>query len=215
MQLRSSFGFGSRTFPAGAGAVRTEILLDNPFSDTLAGTLKVSLPAGWTIDPASLNIAMKGGASLKQPVTIRYPYSELAGQNVIRARFVTDAGQAFDFCSTITITSDTVELDSSSQLLANGDLVIQEVITNISASPLNAQAFALVPGYPRQQRYLLELGPGQTSIKRFVFPMSTFVTATKQTTPADIAATLTNKTASVGLRQNDGRTLITKSLPLE
>jgi hypothetical protein len=133
----------------------------------------------------------------------------------VEGKLVTDSGRRFDFWFPITVSSDVVELDSSSQFLANGDLVVQEVITNIGQTPLNAQAYAQVPGYPRQQRYLLELGTGQTTIKRFVFPMSSFTGSTKATTARDIAAALVGKTASVGLKQNDGRTLINKSLPLQ
>jgi hypothetical protein len=215
LQLRASFAMGAKTFPAGAGAVRTQVILSNPYDETLAGNLKMVLPAGWTIDPPMLSVALKAGASLKHPVTIRYPYSQLAGHNVVEGRLTSDGGKRYDFSYAITVGSDVVELDSSAQLLANGDLVVQEVITNIGQNPLNAQAYAMVPGFPRQQRYLLDLGPGQTTIKRFVFPAGTYTGATKETTAADIAAALVGKTAAVGLKQNDGRTLINKSLPLQ
>jgi hypothetical protein len=215
LQLRASFGLGAKTFPSGAGAVRTKVVLTNPYDETLAGSLKVSLPQGWSMIPPSVNVVLKPGATLQQPVTIRYPYSQLAGSSAVEGKLVTDSGRRFDFWFPITVSSDVVELDSSSQFLANGDLVVQEVITNIGQTPLNAQAYAQVPGYPRQQRYLLELGTGQTTIKRFVFPMSSFTGSTKATTARDIAAALVGKTASVGLKQNDGRTLINKSLPLQ
>jgi hypothetical protein len=215
LQLRASFTIAAKTFPAGAGIVRTEILLTNPYSESLAGTLKISLPRGWTMEPPSIPMQLRPGETIRKPITIRYPYSELAGSNTINGYLLAENNQKYEFTTMILITSDVVELDSSMQLMPNGDLVVQQIITNISQTSLNAQAYAQVPGYPRQQRYLLELAPGQSSVKRFVFPMSTFDGATKDTKPADIAAALTGKTAAVGLKSNDGRTLITKSLPLQ
>jgi hypothetical protein len=215
LMLRASFSLASSTFPAGAGSVSTQLLLNNPYDDLLVGDLKLTLPKGWTMEPISVPVALAPGASIHQPITLHYPFSERAGAYAVQAQLKTDGGQKFDFSCPVAITSDLVELDSSAQLLPNGDLVVQQVITNISAAPISAQAYTMVPGYPRQQRYLLGLNPGQTTIKRFIFPLSTFDNATKQTQPADIAAALAGKTAAVGLRENDGRTLITKSLPLQ
>jgi hypothetical protein len=215
LQLRASFALSTRLFPAGAGTVRTEVMLTNPYDEMLVGTLKMQLPPGWTMDSTAIDVALRPGAMMRRAVTIRYPYSQLAGANTIQAYLTSEGKRRCDFSFPITVSSDIVELDSSSQFLPNGDLVVQEVITNIGQLPLNAQAYAQVPGYPRQQRYLLELGAGQTTIKRFVFPMSSFTGSTKETTPHDIAAALVGKTAAVGLKQIDGRTLINKTLPLQ
>ncbi len=66
----------------------------------------------------------------------------------------------------------------------------------------------------RQQRFVVNLLPGQTAIKRFIFPMAGNVDATAKTTPAEIIAALSGKSASLGLRQMDGTTLLTKSIPI-
>ena len=154
-------------------------------------------------------------------MTIRYPYTETAGPKTIAAQLTglsnapsDDTSRALNLACDVSIRSDSVETDGFARILPNGDLVIQQMITNIAAYSLNTQAYALAPGYARQQRFVVNLLPGQTAIKRFIFPMAGNVDANAKTTPADIIAALNGKSASLGLRQTDGKTLLTKSIPI-
>jgi|GEM_PF-3023675 len=223
VQLRASFGLSRTTFPAGVGVVQTEVLLTNPYAETLAGTLRLSAPkgiSGWSIEPALIPVSLAAGRSLRYPVIIRYPFSQYAGTTSINARFSVEGGPSYDFTAPIAIKSETVELDCSAQFLSNGDLVIQQVITNISNANINAQAYVLVPGFPRDQRYILDLAPRQTIIKRFILSAASYVSSTAPpsphpTAPANLSAVLADQTAAVGIRDNNGQTLITKALPLK
>jgi hypothetical protein len=231
LELRATFAFGNTVFPAGAGYLRTDVELANPYPNPLSATMHMTPPAGWSIDPPIFPVVIAPGATFKQPVIVRYPYTESAGPKTMGAKLTSDSadegpsvGSAsatagslgpLNLSVPISVSSDIVETECFARILPNGDLVVQQMITNISSSPINAEAYALVPGFARQQRFVLDLPPGQSTIKRFLFPMSTYVDFTAKTTPATMAATLTGKVASVGLRQNDGKTLITKTIPLE
>jgi hypothetical protein len=220
LQLTTSFALASGAMPAGAGTVRTELRLTNPYADPIAGTLRVQPPKGWAAEPALIPVAIAPGATLRQPLTVRYPLTEPAGTKPLRGQLTLDAGpglkaQDLDLTVPVTVTSSQVEMEGFTQMLDNGDVVVQQMITNISNAPVDAQAYVLLPNYPRQQRFVLALPPGQTTIKRFTFPASTFVTPGTDPTPAAIAAALVGKTATLGLRQNDGRNLLTKSIPLD
>jgi hypothetical protein len=57
----------------------------------------------------------------------------------------------------------------------------------------------MIPGAARQERYILNLQPGAKTIKRFIFTD---------------AKPEPGQTGVLGLRQNDGRVLLTKSVPL-
>ncbi len=236
LELSATFAFATPVFPAGAGVVRTEVLLSNPYPDTFSATLHLMPPSGWTIDPPSCAVSIAPGGTFRQAVTIRYPYTESSGSKSIAAQLTSMNGgtrpgstvggasgaAGFDSDSSklamsraVSVSSDSVETEDFARILPNGDLVVQQMITNIAATPLNTQAYALVPGYARQQRFVLNLAPGQTTIKRFLFPMSTYVDFTPKMTAADIAHALAGKSASLGLRQTDGKTLITKTIPLQ
>ncbi len=223
LQLKTSFSFATTTLPAGVGTVRTEVVLTNPYSDTITARLRMEPPKGWTTDPSTLYASIAPGATYRRAVTIRYPFTENAGPKQIDGRLSIEGGlsvkaQLLNISAPLTITSDFVEMEGFTQMLDNGDVIIQQMVTNIASAPLNAQAYALLPGYPRQQRYVLSLPPGQTAIKRFVFPASALVrngAGATELTANDIARALAGKTATLGLRQNDGQTLLTKTIPLE
>jgi hypothetical protein len=230
LELRATFAFGTSIFPAGAGYLRTDVELANPYPDPLSATMRMAPPAGWTIDPSIFPVSIAPGATFKQSVIVRYPYTESAGPKTMAAKLTSSSDAPTEGPNTgstsdadtgplnlsvpVAVSSDLVETEGFARVLPNGDLVLQQMITNISASPLNAEAYALVPGFARQQRFVLDLAPGQTTIKRFLFPMSTYVDFSPKTTAATMTALLTGKVTSVGLRQNDGKTLITKSIPI-
>ena len=203
-QLRGGFALGQNIFPAGAGTVATTIKLHNPYREPISGNLHLSLPQGWTADPPSMPIALAPGGDLNQPVTIRYPFNEFAGPKIIKGRLTIDgdgesAVRSMDVMHHITLASDVVEMECLAHFMPTGELVILQTITNTSNQPLNAQAYAMVPGLPRQQRFVLDLQPSQSVIKRFIFPN---------------AGDATGKIAAAGIRQNDGTTLLTRSVPL-
>ena len=115
----------------------------------------------------------------------------------------------------VNIASDSVDMEGFCRMDRDGNIMIQQVITNTSPAPLDAQAYVLVPGFPRAQRYIVGLLPNQTTIKRFTFSASEYTGEGKGITSAKLAELLTGASATLGVRENDGRTLITKSIPLE
>jgi hypothetical protein len=220
VELRASFSLANSMLPAGAGIMQTEVHLTNPYNEPLSGNLHLNPPPGWTIDNPTLPMNIPPGGTFTQRITIRYPYTETAGTKQLNATLVSDGdgpgsgGHPLQLTLPVSVRSDAVDTEGFARIMPNGDLIVQQMITNISSVPLNAEAYALVPGYARQQHFVVNLPPGQTTIKRFTFPMSTNVDYTKRMTPADLGALLANKFASVGLRQNSGKTLITKAFPL-
>ena len=49
------------------------------------------------------------------------------------------------------------------------DLVVQQIIQNYGDRPIDYNAFAILPGQARQERIVMDLGPGRTTIKRYRF----------------------------------------------
>jgi hypothetical protein len=178
-------------------------------------------PKGWAADPATLRLNIPAGKSFKQEVTIRYPFTENAGIKRVDGRLsleqnATLNAQELDVSYPVAVTSDRVELEGFAQLLDNGDIIIQQMVTNISDKPLDAQAYVLLPGYPRQQRYVSALPPGGTAVKRFQFAAGSYVgTGGDKADATTIARVLRGQAATMGLRQGDGKTLLTRSVPLE
>ncbi|HVX83956.1 MAG TPA: hypothetical protein VH253_03995 [Phycisphaerae bacterium] len=226
LELRSSFALAAKVFPAGAGSMQTEVTLTNPGPDALRGLLHLEVPKGWTVEPSELHVSLLAGASLHEKLTIRYPFTETEGVKFFRGRLVHENGGELALACPVAVRSKLVAVDGFCQLQPNGDLVVQQMVTNTAATPLNAQAYALVPGYPRQQRFITDLQPGQTLIKRYVFAASAFTgedsAAENRPKPGEnqpdaraIADALKGKNATLGVRQTDGKTLLAKTIPLE
>lgn len=201
-KLRGSFSLGAPTVPAGVGAFQTTVHLVNPYDAPMNGSLHVRGPSGWTVDPPVIPVTIKPGEMLSAPVTLRYPFTAFAGPKVITGRLTLeeDLPRSMELLAHTTLTSDEVDMECFAIFAPNGDLVLQQMISNTSNAPLNTQAYALVPGMARQQRFVLDLQPGHTVVKRFTFPG---------------AAALSGKAAAMGLRQPDGKTLLTKAVPLD
>ena len=201
VELRASFAPGTPNVPAGTGIVRTSVHLENPYADPMEGKLRLTPPAGWTIDPSTVDVQLAPHASMDVPVTLRYPYSEFAGAKNIRGKLTADnLDQPLDIATQITVGSAIVDMTCLAQLMPNGDTVLEQMITNSSNAPLSAQAYAMIPDAARQERFILNLPPGQKIVKRFTFPKT---------------GSMAGKSAVLGLRQTDGRILLVKSVPLQ
>jgi hypothetical protein len=56
-----------------------------------------------------------------------------------------------------------------------GDLVVQQMISNYGEKSIDYSAFAVYPGQPRQERLVMQLGPGRTIIKLYRFTNVEFI----------------------------------------
>jgi hypothetical protein len=218
LELACSFALGTRMLPAGAGTIQTPVLLKNPFSEPLMGSLRLVLPKGWTADPPTLPVNLAAGGSLRQEVTLRYPFSETAGVKPVGGRLQLDAGNPtgmseLNLMYPVAIGSETVEMDGFTQVEANGDILLQQVITNTSGAALDAQAYAMVPGFPQQHRYVVGLRPNQTTIKRYTLLAKDYV-GTNGGGGGSGVQSLVGSAATLGVRQSDGRVLLMRSVPI-
>ncbi len=201
LKLRGSFAVGAAILPAGNGIARTTIKLSNPYDKPMVGKLRLTPPEGWTLDTPTIDVQLAPGETMDAPVTIRYPFTEFAGVKTLSGKLAVDGtDRPLDIATQLTVTSGTVDVQCKAQVMPNGDLVLQQIINNISSTVLSAQAYAMIPGAARQECFVLNLPPGQTVIKRFTFPN---------------VGPQPGKVGVLGLRQTTGRVLITKSVPLD
>ncbi len=200
VQVRASFALAAANIPAGSGVSQTTVHLENPYNEPMVGKLVIKAPKGWEIDSPTISVNLAPGEKIDAPITLHFPYSEFAGTKTIRGKLSTNGGERqLDVSTQVTVNSGTVEMECSAQTLPTGELVLQQTVTNVSSVPVSAQAYAMIPGAARQERYILNLQPGAKTIKRFIFTD---------------AKPEPGQTGVLGLRQNDGRVLLTKSVPL-
>lgn len=146
------------------------LLFQNKSSKPIAGTVKLVPPSGWAINPPSFAFSLNPGEKFNRTIEIQFPYNSVAGTKTIEARFVTqDQGQQ-KFTVPLTVKLGLGEIGIQSLAARDGpDVVLQQIINNYSDKTVDYTAFAVLPGCPRQERLVANLGPGRSIVKKYRF----------------------------------------------
>jgi len=166
----------------------------NPYQQPITGSLKLSGPPGWTINPPTFNFSLNAGDTFDRPVTIQFPYNSYAGPKSLTCEFFIEGERNPSFTVPLTLRLGLSDVGMQTLGVRDGrDVVVQQMITNYGDRPINYTAFALCPGQARQERLVTELQPGITTIKRYRFANAPFSK---------------NTTVRVGLKELEGTRIL-------
>ncbi|TVQ59676.1 MAG: hypothetical protein EA379_10270 [Phycisphaerales bacterium] len=195
--------------PAEASLHAIELELYNPWPVAIGGTLRVVEPRGWRIEPRVAAFSVPAGERRRLRMDVAFGLGEEAGKKRIVAELdmQADRGRAIvRVGAPLEVGLSTLHLTPSYAVTRGPDgrprdVVVSLSITNNGDLPTTLQAFALAAGFPREQAPVSDLGPGQTAIRRFVFPNG--------------AETLTGTRVRVGLIEVRGAGRLNKSVTIE
>lgn len=169
--------------PAIASLHEHELLLANPWSVRLAGSvhlipdLPATSPRAWSFTPtAPTTFSIAPGATQRIPFSFSFPASEEAGDRTISAVVRLSAAEPYPpihLKLPITIGSRVLDLGVIAGLgpRASGpDAIVTATITNTGRTPRTLQVDAQAPGLAQQRQPISNLAPGETAMRRFVFP---------------------------------------------
>jgi hypothetical protein len=181
------------------------LTLTNYWTRTISGYMYLTDPESWRLTPRRRFFSIASGQSTQIPVTLIFPVSEVSGHKQLQARldFTADQQYQVKLSTPMELGLKDVQFDASlssqpGKKPGTTDLMITALVTNRSSQTLSIQVFTNIPGYPRQQRSIPVLGPGQSIVQRFRIA---------DTGPADAG-----KRIRVGLRQTRGAAVINKVL---
>lgn len=176
--FRAGFSVQPAYLPAEARLHRLELELKNPWPMPISGVLRVVEPSTWKIEPRVVAFDIPADQTLRVPVDVSFGLGEEAGMK----RLVVDAEILADrkyprVRATAPIELGLMETDltPSFSFLPDADGKLTDVavtlsITNNGSESVTLQAFAMAPGYAREQAPVSDLGPGESAVRRFVFP---------------------------------------------
>jgi uncharacterized membrane protein len=142
----------------------------NSYRQSIAGTVKLRGPTGWSVNPPSFTFSLNPGEVFDREITIQMPYNMLAGTKTIAADMTVQAETNISFSVPLNVNLGLSDVGMQSLALRDGkDVVVQQMITNYGEKPINYTAFSIFPGQPRQERLVNNLGAGRTMIKRYRF----------------------------------------------
>lgn len=184
------------------------IRMRNPWSRTISGHLRITGLPDWMIEPRRLHFSIASGQSTSIALRIMFPVSEVAGSKrfTATATFMADQQYSVEIITPIKLGLRDVDFDATLVLERDSqtskvDVVVTQLITNKGVEPISLYAFAYMPNFPRQERIVPKLNPGQVIVRRFRFSAG--------------PDQLIGKKVRVGLRETAGPAVLNKILVVD
>lgn len=203
--FRSSFAVDEPFIESRQGRHQRVLRFRNPWKRTISGSFHVIEPKGWFISPVKQFFSVAAGEEATFPMELAFPVSELAGPKRLTARFDFMAEQRYvvNLSTPMEVGLDNVTFDATLAVTADEKTgrpaaIVTQLITNTGDQPLALYAFAHLVGYPRQERIISQLLPGQSIVRRFTFP--------------DVENAIQQHAVRVGLRETNGPAVLNQSL---
>ncbi len=164
-----------------AAAVRDmhQIVLTNPWSRTIQGSVRLLSPEDWRFQPRFMPFTIPPNGTASLPVDITIPIYAIAGDQVIRAEISLRTPQQYTINAVfpMNLGSKQIVIQPSYDIVpgkdGGNDLILTLEITNKSNDNADIQVFSVAPsvtGYPFQHADLPTLVPGQTVEQSFFYP---------------------------------------------
>lgn len=207
--FRGSFTIEPERVEAEASLHSVEFVLTNPWPMTVSGTLRITDPKGWKIEPRVIAFDIPSGGERRIQAELSFGLGEEAGLKHVVADADIQADRrhtGIRLAAPLEVGLASMQLTPSYAIVSNPtggapDVVITLSVTNSGQSPETVQVFAMAPGFPREGAPVSALGPGETAVRRFRFP--------------NAAPGLLNKRVRVGLIDVEGAGRLNKSLLIQ
>ncbi len=173
-QLRSSVKWDNDHVESSFKSHLRKLRFANPYRSPISGQLRLRGPAGWVLNPPTQQFTLNPGETWERDISIEFPYNTFAGSKPLEAEFTMQGGARAGGDNTFTVPVP-LQLglsDIGLQTIAlrdGGDVLVQQLITNYGNKPIDYSAFAIFPGFARQERLVTNLAPGRTTIKKYRF----------------------------------------------
>jgi hypothetical protein len=150
------------------------ILLHNPWSSPISGSIRLQAPEGWTISPGNSEFTIGPARDFKLPISIVLDRSVTSGPKTILATVAVQADRDHAFSIPIDVevglddfTATTIWNAAPNLQSRELDLIITQVVTNRSTRLLTLDAYVVGEGLNLRRRTIADLAPGQTATRTF------------------------------------------------
>jgi hypothetical protein len=145
--------------------------LTNPFPQGAGGELRLHAPKAWEADPRPIYFKLPAGEEARQDATVTLHSDANTGLQDVRVevRLQADREYHFNVHRTLEVGLDDVQVEMRTRLRADGWLIVELQLTNLTDDPLSFQATLFTPGRRREIQPLVDLGHGVTT-RTFLLP---------------------------------------------
>ncbi|MFM9957724.1 MAG: hypothetical protein ACKVZJ_06590 [Phycisphaerales bacterium] len=209
LRLRAGVHLSPAALPARAERHSLSVVIQNPWDQPVSGTLRLAEPIEWEMAPRVIPFVLQAGQERSFPFTASLGVGEASGQRWVRAELEITSDRRYPTIRLdlpIEVGLDTIQMQPSYRYLpgADGtmtDLMISILVTNLDSRPVTLESFVAAPGLRSQQAPISALGPGESAIRRFVFPGA--------------AKTLRGKRLLTGLKEMGGTGRLNRVLEIQ
>jgi hypothetical protein len=200
-QMRASVSIDDPKLESSFKPHLRHIRFTNPYRTAISGMVRLRPPPGWTLTPDSMTYSLNPGETFDREISIEFPYNSFAGNKIIRADVSVQSDKNNTFSVPIALKLGLSDVGLQTIALRDGnDVVVQQIVTNYGDKPINYTAYAIFPGQARQERLIMDLRPGATTIKKYRFA---------GVSPAP------NAKARSGIKETDGERLLNEEVAVE
>jgi hypothetical protein len=149
-----------------------ELVVTNPWNETISGTLGLRPPAGWRVEPRLHRLDLRGGEEARLPVSIVIAQRTVTGPAVLEADVVLTGNGDRRLRVQVNVEAGVQGLEFAASWRidhagSSADLVIDQSITNTTEEALSLTAYVTAPDIGRLQQAIGTLHPGQTVQRSF------------------------------------------------
>jgi len=170
--------------PAGVGSHDCELILTNPWTTRVSGEITLQVPDShtglrrdptWAISPsAPISFTMPADGSTRIPFNVLFAAAEEAGIKNIALVVRLAADRAYPpmrLIEPFTVGLEDLDLTVTAQNAptAEGpDVVLTTTVANTGRLTRTLQLTSLAPGIATQTQPIVDLGPGESAVRRFI-----------------------------------------------
>ncbi len=193
--------------PTIAAVHEQEIVLNNPWSVAIGGTLRIVDDGGLHINPRVMSFSIRAGGEVRLPVAVETSRSMTAGMKRIEAEVSLSAENEYflQLSDEVEVGLKTLKCTPVWRTALNPrtgrtDLVVGLTILNRGPRPVNLDVYLFAPEFPRLHKLIGGLRPGDTAIRSFYLD--------------DGARRLSGSEIGVGVQERDGDARLNFSLDI-
>ena len=161
-QWRLSVRFEKGRVRSEYGGHQDALLLTNTFPQGVNGTISLTLPRDWEVDPRSWTISAARGEAIRLPLVLTLPTDASLGTEQVLIDFDITADRRYRFrvARPYQVGLGDILVEVRDRKLEDGRLEIEQIIINRTdpLEILNFRCHLFIPGHKRQKQFVIKLG---------------------------------------------------------
>lgn len=169
-QLHASFKIEPTYLQAHTNEPKPVLSFRNYYAEQMTGTVSLSPPRRWSVEPLSLDFSLQPGQSLSSELDFTIPPRHLAATRKleIRINLRTPDAAALEFSVPLRLGLAEISV-SETVTIENGRLIVEQTLKNESDQTVNFSGFCQAVGRPRIWRDFRRVQSGDTARQKYVF----------------------------------------------